>query len=635
MKQLAYSLFIILLTISVFSQKSEYSIISIPDSLKQSANAVVRLDQTDIIIESQRSMTISEKRVVTVFNENGMKAMGAVEFYDMKTSIKNIGAIVYDGFGNEIKKMRRKDFRDQSAVDGGTLFSDTRLIYLDYTPTQYPFTIIYECETATSNTAFIPQWFPLKNYLVGVEKSILNVTYPEQLGFKKKEMNFSGFSIVKKSDSDTQLSYQVINIPPQKEEYYSQEFYEIFPVLMMGLEFFHLEGVDGNAKNWKEFGQWYSDKILAGTLDLSEETKTKILALVGNEKDPIQKAKIIYDYVQQKSRYVSIQVGIGGWKPMFAKDVDRLGYGDCKALSNYTRALLEAVGVPSYVTILYGGYEKKSIHTDFVSMQGNHMILSIPNGNDYVFLECTSQDDPFGYQANFTDDRNVVIMKPEGAEISRTKNYQDKDNSQISAGNYTISGNGDFSGNINIISQGSKYRKSSLQSKLPTEKEAYYKAYWSNINSLKINKIAFVNDKEKVAFTENLELSAMNYGTITGNKMMVPVNAFNQSTANIKRIRNRKTPFEIERGFYDSDEIKIVLPAEFTIETLPKGVALTSKFGEYITELIKKDDGNLAYKRYLLIRKGKYSSSEYEEYRLFMEQISRNDNAKMILTKIQ
>jgi hypothetical protein len=56
-------------------------------------------------------------------------------------------------------------------------------------------------------------------------------------------------------------------------------------------------------------------------------------------KEPIMKAKLIYDYVQQKSRYVSIQVGIGGWKPMDASDVDRLGYGDCKGLTNYTKAL--------------------------------------------------------------------------------------------------------------------------------------------------------------------------------------------------------------------------------------------------------------------------------------------------------
>ena len=51
--------------------------------------------------------------------------------------------------------------------------------------------------------------------------------------------------------------------------------------------------------------------------------------------------------------------------------------------------------------------------------------------DNYVFLECTSQDDPFGYQANFTDDRDVLVIKPEGGEIIRTKNYENKDNSQI------------------------------------------------------------------------------------------------------------------------------------------------------------------------------------------------------------
>ena len=625
---------VFLFSISFLSaQKSEYTSLLIPDSLKQNANAIVRLDQIDILISSQRSMNVKNKRVVTIFNEKGQEGIDAFEYYDKKTTVENIQATIFDAFGNEIKKIKRKDFKDLCATDGGTVFSENRYVYLDYTPTQYPFTVVYESEIETSTTAFIPQWYPLNDYFLSVEKSVLNVNYPDNLGFKKMEFNFSKFKITKTTDTSTQLSYVATNIPAQKQEDYSQA-YSVFPKVMMGLELFHLEGVDGNAKTWKEFGQWYSDKILTGTTELPEETKSKIKNLVGDEKDPIKKARIVYKYLQEKSRYVSIQVGIGGWKPMLANDVDRLGYGDCKALSNYTKALLNAVDVPSYVTLLYGDRHKHDIQSDFVSMQGNHMILSIPNGENYVFLECTSQDNPFGYQANFTDDRDVLVVKPDGGEIVRTKNYENKDNSQISKGNYSIDENGDFSGKITIVSEGSQYnQKYHLETVQPTEKEKRYKEYWDNINNLKINKTTFLNDKEKISFTENVDISAVNYGAISNNKMIFVVNAFNQNSGTIKRIRNRKNPFEISRGYYDTDEISLTLPTGFTIESIPATFELNTKFGEYKTEIIKKDNNNLIYKRSIFIKKGLYKNTEYDEYRLFIEQISRNDNAKIILNK--
>jgi hypothetical protein len=628
-------LIVLFFTTLLFSQKPEYSTLLIPDSLKQNANAVVRLNQIDIVISSQRDMNIKEKRVITVLNENGIRNIGAVEHYDKHTIVRSIEASVFDGSGNEIKRIKRKDFRDQCAIDGITLFSDSRFIYLNYTPTQYPFTIVYESEIQTSTTAFIPQWFPLNAYLLSTEKSVLNVNYPDNLGFKKMEFNFSNFPIKKTIDTSTQLSYTATNIIAQKEEDLSPSFVEFFPKVMMGLEFFHLEGVDGNVKTWKEFGQWYSDKILTGTIELSPETIAKMKTLVGDEKDPIKKAKLIYNYVQEKSRYVSIQVGIGGWKPMLAADVDRLGYGDCKALSNYTKALLNAVDVPSYNTLLYGGGSKQDIQPDFVSMQGNHMILSVPNGENKIWLECTSQDNPFGYQGTFTDDRNVLIVKPDGGEIVRTNIYSEKGNTQVNNGNYLLDENGVLSGTISMVSEGSQYsRKYHIEKLQPTEKEAHYKDYWDNISNLKLNKINFDNDKEKISFTENLTISAENYGKISSNKMIFVVNAFNQYTGNIKRIRNRKTPFEIQRGYYDTDEIVIALPSGFTIESMPQNFELNGKFGEYKTEIIKKDTDNLIYKRSIFIKKGLYKNNEYDEYRLFMEQISRNDNAKIILTKI-
>lgn len=634
MKSLVLTLFFFFFTFVLTAQKSEYSSAAIADSLKENANAVVRFDQIDIAILSQRTMNAKNRRVVTVLNEKGLSAIQAHEYYDKSTSVRSIEAVVYDAFGKEIKKVKRKDFKDQSVVGGSTLFSDSRVIYLDYTPISYPFTVEFSSEVQTSSTAFIPSWMPLKGFYSSIEKAVLNVVYPADLGFKKKELQFSGFNVKKTTDTSTQLSYTASTILAQKQEDYSPVYRDLFPKVMMGLEHFHLEGVDGTATNWTDFGKWYSEKILSGTTDLPEETKVKIKAIVGNEKDPIKKAKLVYDFVQKKSRYVSIQVGIGGWKPMLATDVDRLGYGDCKALTNYTKALLQAVDVPSYNTILYGDTNKTNIESDFVSMQGNHMILSIPNGSQYTWLECTSQDDPFGYQGTFTDDRDVLVVKPEGAEIVRTNIYEDKGNTQIEKGTYTIDESGHFSGSILINSEGSQYAsKTRIEHLQPTEKEAHYKEYWDNINNLKLGKITLNNNKETIRFTEDVQLSALNYATVSGNKLIFAVDAFNQSATNVKRIRNRKNPFQIQRGYADTDEIEVNLPAGFAIEFLPSNFELKGKFGEYKTEIIKKENNKLLYKRSLFLNKGKYSNKEYDDYRLFMEQIAKNDNAKIILTK--
>lgn len=174
-----------------------------------------------------------------------------------------------------------------------------------------------------------------------------------------------------------------------------------------------------------------------------------------------------------------------------------------------------------------------------------------------------------------------------------------------------------------------------IEAKPPVEKEAHYKEYWDNIGNLKIKKVTFANDKQKVSFTENLEIEAENYGNLSGSRMMFAVNAFNLHTGTVKRTRNRKMSFEIPRGSYDEDEIIVELPQGFNIEALPNNFELSGKYGDYKTELVKADDRHLTYKRKFLVKKGLYPSNEYEDFRQFMEQVARNDNAKIVLIKTQ
>ena len=628
-----YWLIIFCISNVLFAQKNNLESYVIPENLLENANSIILSQDIQISVKSQKSFTIKKNKKVKVFNQYGLKNIDALEYYDKSIKVNSIKAVLYDGNGLKIKKYDKQDFTDASIANGFSVFTDNRIIYLNFTPIDYPFIIEFESYIDNDNTAFIPSWLPLDDYYESVLNSNFSITYPAELGFRFKEDNFNGYSI---SSNKTEFSshYNAQNLAAIKKEEYSPSFIKLVPIVLVAFEKFQLEGVDGSASTWQEFGSWINQKLLFKTDDISDETKKRIIDLVGSETNPINKAKIIYNYVQNKVRYVSIKMGIGGWKPMNASDVDRLGYGDCKALSNYTKSLLNAVDVPSYYTIIYGDSTKKDIDQDFVSMQGNHAILTIPFQGNLYPLECTSQSAPFGFAGDFTDDRMALVIKPDGGEIIKTTNYNEKLSKQSENGNYDINEDGSIKGTLKIISTGVQYNdKYFLESAIPTKIVEYYKLFFSEINNLKIENTTFENDKNSFQFIENITLTATNYCSFSGNLIIFPINAYNRCSSIPQRYRNRINQFEQQRGFYDEDEIEINLPIGYTLDGKPEDNDIKNIFGEFKTSIEIISPSKLKYKRSFFMKKGNFDKSEYDNFRKFMEQVAKADNSKVIITK--
>ncbi len=619
-----------------YAQNPTYSALTIPDSLKQNANTVVRYSKIDISITSRSAMKTKVIRAITVLNELGLQDLELSENYDKSTSVSKIEATVYDSFGKELKTYKRRDFKDVSVADGFSVFSDNRELYLDYTPTTYPFTMVFESEVETSNTAFIPTWTPFEGYLVSSEYSELVLNYKPELNLRKKEINFSAKYKIEKLENSSSIRYVVKNLTAKKREELIVGSNDIFPYVYFAIEKFSLEGVEGTALNWKELGQWYYQALLADTEEIPEETQLKIKKIVGDEKDPVEIARIIYKYVQEKTRYVSIQIGIGGWKPMLAKDVDKLGYGDCKALTNYTRSLLKIFNIPSYFTLVYAGNKIKNFTTDFAFSQGNHAILALPTSKEMLWLECTSQVQPFGFQGDFTDDRFTLVVKPDGGEIVKTKTFSEEDNVTVLNGTYQMDTEGNIVGKIKITSKGLSYDNEFGKLRLNRDNQVKkYKEEFNTINNLKINKINISDDSKGVVFEENLEFEAEGYAQNSAGKLMFALNAFDQNSEVPKKYRTREFPFQIQRGFTNQDEIEIVLPEGYKVEAKPNGIEQKNEFGYYKIEFLDLNNGKLKCLRKLVLNKGQFVKEKYEEYRKFRELIAKNDNSKVVLSKTQ
>ena len=111
------------------------------------------------------------------------------------------------------------------------------------------------------------------------------------------------------------------------------------------------------------------------------------------------------------------------------------------------------------------------------------------------------------------------------------------------------------------------------------------------------------------------------------------MNPLNQLTSIPQRYRNRKFPLEISRGFYDEENYTIELPQGLKCESIPEPVKVEDKFGIYSLTIKENSPGKLSINRSLLIRKGTFDKSEYENFRKFREQIARFDGTKLLLIK--
>tara|TARA_R110002050_G_scaffold94765_3_gene197342 strand:- start:76795 stop:78711 length:1917 start_codon:yes stop_codon:yes gene_type:complete len=627
---------ILLITLTVFSQENLHTSFTIPSSLKENANAVIRSHQLNISLINSSEMDISEKKIITILNKKGNDNIGAYVYYDDNVKIKELEVLIYNQFGALIKKIRKKEFKDVSAVDGGTLYSDSRMKYLEYTPISYPYTAEFNCLVTTSNTAFIESFTPVNDYFLSVENSSYSIIFPPEIGVRTKEKNSEGIDIIKK-ELPNKISYTVKNIKAVKPENYSPSFFNLAPKVLVSANKFSLEGVQTEVEDWFSFGKWMYHDLIKETHDLPASTVDMIQNLVKDETNDIDKAKKIYQYVQDKTRYISVQVGIGGWKPFNASEVDKLGYGDCKALTNYTLSLLKTVGIKSNYSVVYAGKSQRSLENDFAAMQGNHVILNIPQeNNESIWLECTSQKLPFGFIGDFTDDRDVLVITSDGGKIEHTKKYTTDENLQIIKGTYIVSNEGDIDVTVNVNSKGIQYDdKYWLETETERDLDTYYKKRWRYVNGITISNMKINNDKSTIEFVEDIKFQATNYSKKVGNRMLLTLNVLNRNTSIPDRYKDRKHPLKIKRGFKDIDDVEIKLPLNYKVESMPKSMLIENKFGSYKADVKVKDDTTLIYRRTFVINDGEFPKEDYEAFRTFYKEVSKADNAKVALIKKQ
>jgi len=621
---------LLILGLSGFAQDN-YDVDLIPTVLRNRANATIRNKETVVDMRSPDNVMYSVKQAITVLNKNGDENARLALFYDKNTSIKSIKGEIYNEVGKSVGKFSQGDFKDESAVQGFSLFEDSRVKHYLPSVNTYPYTIVYNYEIRYKQNLIIPDWAPKPYDDVSIEKSSYVFICKPTDQFRLKTQNLQSKAEENITKDQKILTWKVSNILAVKSEPYSpnKETYETS--VKIAPEQFSYFNYKGNYTNWQELGKWAHDNLLKGRDKLPEATIQMVKELVKDEKTDKDKARKIYQYLQDKTRYISVQIGIGGFQPVTASEVDRLGYGDCKALVNYMQSLLKVVNIESYYCVVEAGREKISLDPTYASMnQGNHIILCLPLKGDTTWLECTSQKIPFGFLGDFTDDRNVLACTAEGGKLLRTPKLAAQTNLQVRNAELTLDKDGNISGTVKTIFSGAQYdNHEEFIGKPLTEQQKLLKDVY-DIDNINFEQIKYAQKKEiEPVTTENLSINIRNYATINNIRLFMLPNAFNIKAA-VPETKGRTLPVYINRGYQDEDTITYNLPDNIIPIILPIDKTINNNFGSYTMKTVI--EGNeLIYTRKFILKDGTFPAESYAAFTQFINEVSSSDKLKLVL----
>jgi hypothetical protein len=613
-------------------KEPKFPVSAITEDLKKNADVVIREYEMKIEVKSLTSISMKVHIVKTVLRESGLEKAILVVPYNNFSKVSSIKAICYNEAGFEVDHSKSSMINDESAVPDGIFYSEDRVKIVKLTDITYPFTVEYFYEFDMHQILGYPVWQPQHYYRVSVEHSEFDLTADDQLLPRFREMNVPQAATITKEKGATCVSYIFDHLPAVEEEKFSVPLEERVPVVRIAATIYRTLGEDYDFTSWKSYGSWDYDLNKDRDL-LSDKTRELVMNLIKDKKSNIDKIKVLYHFVQEKTRYVCVTLGIGGWQTIEASTVDEKGYGDCKGLVNYTKALLSVAGIKSYIALVKSGDNEQDILTDFPSSQFNHVILCVPQEKDTIWLECTSQKIPFNYLGSFTDHRHVLLITPEGGILVKTPVYPEAGNTchrKIAIHVDTI---GNASVTITAIYKGLQYEDEyGLENRSVKDMQD---AFFNKIKtpSASIQEINYRCKKDKdPEVVETVTLTIRSYASLTGNRIFLPLHLTGNMTSSLKEIGDRKTPICFRNGYVDSDTVEISIPAGYKVESIPSAIEASSQFGHYQISVVQNDH-ELTFYRVLEMKQGRYPADSFGELTNFLQKIARADKSNAVLTK--
>lgn len=585
----------------------------IPRELLENSDAVVRSDAVEVVYNSPNDAVERHRRCITILNQAAAGKGFFVCPVDGQSTLRSFRGAILDANGKVLRKLKRGELSYSEYSSG--LADDAGCYLLEVRSPRVPYTVELEYEVARNDAilSFAP-FIPVTSTSSSLEKADYTLSMPAgtPFGYKARRIGEPEKSSANGRDI---YRWRIEGWKALPDEEMSPDAFDLLPMVLAVPYDFRYARTQGSMRDWQSFGAWLWG-LLEGRDRLPEELRSEVHARTDTIAAPRDKVRSLYDYLGESTRYVSIQLGIGGLQPMSAEEVFRTKFGDCKALTNYLRAMLAECGIPSDYAII--NVDRPRMFRDFASAsQANHAILRVPLERDTLWLECTNTEMPFGYIHNDIAGHDAILVTPHGGQFVTLPRYADSLNRMVRSVEIEISADGAARGKVRERFEMTQYEWMMGFRQLEPRKQRDLLLSRLRIPTVTVDRISCTESRGAQPSIEIVyDFSTPSYVNFSGQNGFVqlfPFDGYGSVTA-----RSRTRDFHRETGYLDIDRIRIRLAEGLQIEALPRAAEFANEFGTCRLQVTPTDDG-VEMEFRTLVHSGDFPRGELEEYRRIAE----------------
>ncbi len=556
--------------------------------------------------------------------------------FDSFTDINDIEAFTE----NASLKMEVDHFETKDQFGGSVFFSDQQSI-------NFVFPIVKKgAETTLKYTENIKDPHFLGSFRFGsfvpTKEAVYTVEVPKNVELGYKAFNLGKANVLfekKETKKSTIYTWKANNIGDFRKEDKSLSVLKYLPHIIVYIKNYNTKGVEKPVLNdVKDLYSWYVS--LKNQVDKSnlEEVFSISENLTKDLNSDKEKAKAIFNWVQDNITYVAFEDGLGGFIPRGAASVCNKRYGDCKDMANILYEMLNHIGIEAHHTWIGTRDRPYSYYEVPTPIVDNHMITTVFIDDEVIFLDATDSYVPFGMSSSFTQSKEALIgISDEEFKIVKVPIQGKEKNTSLIETIITLeestikaSGKRTMKGYemVDFIVD-AKYKKDDK-----TDEEYLNNKYQIGNNKTAYTKIDLGDLSSKNdSYSISYDIEINNYSKKIGSKVYLNLNLEKPLSTAIILAEKQRFGKKIDHKYIRNYNTTFVIPEGYILKAIPKNIANELDLYGYSFTFQQKEN-KLIVNKTIYMNTLALENEQFEDYNIFIKSLIKAYKKSIVLEKI-